>query len=114
MTRAIHELLYKGLCTIKRKEKFYNPVTCETEYKLNVVCENQKCKLSFGSSPSGEQTDTVTTASQTVKLFISPEITIQSGDEITILQNNVTYKYWAIGFRAVYPNHQEISLKEEA
>ncbi|HDF5622307.1 TPA: hypothetical protein PC346_003842, partial [Clostridioides difficile] len=49
---------------------------------------------------------------QTIKLFISPNIEVKAGSKLIITnQNNVTKEYVRSGESAIYPNHQEVILE---
>lgn len=109
--RAAIEKLYTGVCTITNKQKVIK--NKRTVYEDVVVYENQKCRLSYNSSPNANQTETVAIVSQTIKLFIAPELEILAGSKIQVTQNNVTHTYKASGIRAVYTSHQEINLIDE-
>jgi hypothetical protein len=77
------------------------------------VLSNQPCRLSYSSSGTANQTDTVSNIEQTIKLFIAPEIKIAPGSKLRITQNGVTTDYISSGVPAVYETHQEVSLELE-
>lgn len=110
--RKAHEsTYYEGLCTITE----YQPVTDETTkitgQSEKIVVENQPCKLSFEKITAAQQTETAAAVSQSVKLFIAPEIEIKPGSKITVIQHGATFEYAVSGKPAVYPTHQEIMLE---
>ena len=49
-------------------------------------------------------------ASQTVVLFMSPDIVIRPGTDIEVIRNNRHFKYTAASQVALYDTHQEIQL----
>lgn len=102
--------MYIGVCDVieYRKVKRDNNSTGSIEV---VVYENVPCRLSFGSSSEANQTDTATEIKQTVKLFVAPEIEINSGSKIIVTQNNKCAEYSNSGEVKMYPTHQEINLK---
>ena len=58
--------------------------------------------------------DIVAAVSQSVKLFISPELVIPPGSRIDVLRPGEvprTFRYKSSGPAAVYPTHQEIPLE---
>lgn len=71
--------------------------------------EDQPCKLSFETLTSSTG-DPVATVSQSVKLFISPDVVIKAGSKIIVTQHGRTTEYSNSGVPAVYPTHQEIML----
>ena len=89
---------YKGFCDILEKRK---------------VLSNKPCRLSYSSSGTANQTDTVSNIEQTIKLFIAPEIKIAPGSKLRITQNGITTDYVSSGVPAVYETHQEVCFKLE-
>lgn len=59
---------------------------------------------------TGAHSIKVYTVSQSVKLFISPDIVIKAGSKIIVTQHGRTTEYSNSGVPAVYPTHQEIML----
>lgn len=113
--RKAIESRYKGLCDILEKRKVKDEVTKATALKDIAVLSNQPCKLSYSSSGTANQTDTISNIEQTIKVFIAPEIKIAPGSKLRITQNGITTDYISSGVPAVYETHQEVSLelKEE-
>jgi hypothetical protein len=108
LVRLAIEKLYEGQCTITVKEtKRVNGIT-RTEDK--VYCENQPCKLSYQSTSSSNETETVSTSYQEIKLFIAPEIEIPEGAKISVTQDGRTELYKRSSKPMVYSNHQEVLL----
>ena len=77
------------------------------------VLSNQPCRLSYSSSGTANQTDTVSNIEHTIKLLIAPEIKIAPGSKLRITQNGVTTDYISSGVPALYETHQEVSLELE-
>lgn len=111
--RKAIESRYKGLCVILEKRKVKDEVTKATVLKDIAVLSNQPCRLSYSSSGTANQTDTVSNIEQTIKLFIAPEIKIAPGSKLRITQNGTTTDYISSGVPAVYETHQEVSLELE-
>lgn len=80
-----------------------------TNFQEVTVLEDQPCKLSFETLTSSNG-DPVATVSQSVKLFISPDVVIKAGSKIIVTQHGRTTEYSNSGVPAVYPTHQEIML----
>lgn len=108
--RKMLEKTYESLCTIKGTTTV--KVDGETITQEGVVVENQPCRLSHGSNTHAKQGSVNAEASQTVKLFLAPEIEVKPGSKITVIQNGRTYNLEASGLPAVYSTHQEINLIE--
>lgn len=111
--RKAVESRYRGLCDILEKRKVKDEITKATVSLNTVVLSNQPCRLSYSSSGTANQTDTVSSIEQTIKLFIAPEINIDPGSKLRITQNGITTDYISSGVPAVYETHQEVSLELE-
>lgn len=110
--RKAIESTYEGVCSIVEYKAVTDGETKITRHEEITVLEKQPCKLSFEKLNAVVQTDTAAAISQGTKLFISPEITINSGSKIVVVQNGVTGEYSASGIPAVYASHQEIMLEQ--
>lgn len=88
-----------------------DPATHITSHGERLVLENQPCRVSFGSLSAASENSDAAAVKQSVKLFISPDVSVKSGSKITVTQNGVTTEYAASGVPAVYPTHQEIMLE---
>lgn len=108
--RQILESTYDAKCTIKKMDKV--KIDGETTSQEVIVTQNQPCALSNGSNPSAKQGQVNTDVSNTVKLFIAPEIEILPGSKIEVKQYGKTYELEASGLPFLYPTHQEINLIE--
>lgn len=109
--RKAQEAFYEGTCTVIEYRNVMDETSKITRQKEVAVLENQPCKLSFENLCAAGQTETAATISQGLKLFLSPEITINSGSKLIVTQNGVTGEYSASGVPAVFPTHQEIVLE---
>lgn len=110
-SRKAIEMLYRDKCTIVEYQPIKDPITKRTNNKEVVVLENQPCKLSYKNITSAID-GKVAKLEQTIKLFISPNISVKAGSKLIITnQNNVTKEYVRSGEPAIYPNHQEIILE---
>lgn len=104
-------MLYNGLCTI---------VVCEnkkdergvTGFCDVIKAENVPCRLSHSKVEQSQKYGNLGhTASQTIKLFLAPDIEILSGSKIIVTQNGMTKAYRNCGENAVFSGHQEIMLE---
>ena len=107
--RKALESLYLAVCNIYAlvDERDDYGITDQTE---QLLCENQKCRVSYKNISAANQTESFATTAQEIKLFIAPELLIPTGSTIEVIQNNRTEKYKSSGKAAVYTNHQEIIL----
>ncbi|WP_438349930.1 ABC transporter ATP-binding protein [Paenibacillus sp. FA6] len=108
--RKAIESLYKGTCTIYEYQSLKDPITKITKQQEVPVLENQPCRLSFERVTSVNQTDTAGVVTQTIKLFIAPELMVKPGSKIFITQNGRSTAYRDSGEPAIYSSHQEITL----
>ncbi|ENY8714612.1 hypothetical protein QVB37_18065 [Clostridioides difficile] len=110
-SRKAIEMLYRDKCTIVEYQPIKDSITKRTNNKEVVVLENQPCKLSYKNITSTEE-GKVAKLTQTIKLFISPNIEVKAGSKLIITnQNNITKEYIRSGESAIYPNHQELILE---
>jgi hypothetical protein len=101
------ESLYDGVCTIT---EFVTATGAINNTVATVVATDVPCRLSYSSKPNGTQTDTATAVSQTIKLFLSTDVTIKAGSRIVVTQAEKTNSYVAAGEPAIYLSHQEVEL----
>ena len=105
------EKLYNGRCTITEYQKV-KKANKSTGFEEVTVLTDQPCKLSFTKTNSTSPTNSGASAvSQTVKVFISPDIIVKPGSKLTITQNGITTEYKNSGQPSLYSTHQEISLE---
>lgn len=109
--RKAMEDTYSGVLTVTERRKVRNEQTKLTSVEDVVGLLNQPCKLSFESVAPVQQSETAAAVSQTVKLFLAPDVMISPGSKLTVMQNGVTGDYTRSGVAAVYPTHQEIMLE---
>lgn len=109
--RKALESTYEGECTIIGHRDVKDEKTKLSREEEVIVLQGQPCKLSFERLAAASRTETVSTVSQGVKLFLAPEIRVGSGSRIVVTQNGVTDEYCASGEPAVYGTHQEIVLE---
>lgn len=113
MVRARKELekMYDGRCTVTEYQKYTKP-NKSTGFQEVVVLSDEPCRLSFVSSPKTEPQDSYASEmTQTIKVFIAPEINVKAGSKLTITQHGVTNDYKSSGVPIVHATHQEIILE---
>ena len=109
--RKAIESLYNGKCTITEYQKVQK-ANKSTGFEEIVVLENQPCRLSIKTVNSTNQTETGASAlTQTIKVFLAPEVQVKPGSKLTITQNQVSAEYKSSGKPAHYYTHQEIVLE---
>ncbi len=110
MARAALEQTYEGRCTIIEYHDVIEEKTKLSHEKEVVVLGDKPCKLSFEKIDAAVQTETAASVSQSIKLFIAPEIKVNSGSKIIVTQNGITEEYSASGKPAIYFTHQKILM----
>lgn len=110
--RKALERLWKDRCTVYKREKVKDPTTKLTDFEEKPLFQDQPCKLSFETLNSSSG-DPVAVVSQTVKLFLSPDLEIPAGCKIVVTRFNDLerkFTYSKSGEAGVFTNHQEIQL----
>lgn len=104
-------VLWIGRCTIYEYEDMTDPVTYQTTQKEVVVLEDEPCRLSYNREQATNIQSGAAVVSQSITLFIRPDLDIAPGSVIEITQHGRTTKYKGSGKPAIYTNHQEIVLE---
>lgn len=104
-------ILWIGRCTIYEFQDVTDPDTFQTTQQEVAVLEDEPCRLSYNREQSTNIANGAAVVSQSITLFIRPDLVIKPGSVIEITQHGVTEKYKGSGKPAVYSNHQEIILE---
>lgn len=70
------------------------------------------CRVSYKTGNPTSTGEHIGVATQTVTLFLDPDIIVPPGSDIDVIQNGRTLQYKSSGVPAVFQSHQEISLEE--
>lgn len=111
MHRAAIEQTYDGVCNIYQQVPYKDPETKATSHKEVSLLTEQPCHLSFSGSPAVSDGGTAAAVTQTIKLFLAPEIEVRPGSRIEVTQQGRTESYNQSGKPQVYSSHQEIALE---
>ena len=103
--------LWRGRCSIYEYKNITDPETYQTTQKEVPVVVNEPCRLSYNHEQSTNIQNGAAVVSQSITLFIRPDLVIKPGSVIEVTQNGVTEKYKGSGKPAVYTNHQQITLQ---
>lgn len=103
--------LWIGKCTIYEYQNVTHPNTYQTTQKLVPVLTDEPCRLSYNHEQATNIQSGAAVVSQSITLFIRPDLIIDPGSVIEITQHDRTEKYKRSGKPAVYTNHQEIILQ---
>lgn len=104
-------ILWTGKCTIYEYQDITDPETFQTTQQEVPVLIDEPCRLSYNHEQATNIQSGAAVVSQSITLFIRPDLVIKAGSVIEITQNNVTERYKDSGKPAVYRNHQEIILQ---
>ena len=103
--------LWLGRCTIYEYQDVTDPLTYQTTQKEVAVLKDEPCRLSYNHEQATNITNGAAVVSQSITLFIRPDLVIKPGSVIEITQHGVTEKYKGSGQPAIYSRHQEIILQ---
>lgn len=104
-------ILWTGKCTIYEFQNVVHPNTYQTTQKEVAVLVDEPCRLSYNHEQSTNIANGAAVVSQSITLFIRPDLKINPGSVIEITQNGVTERFRRSGKPAVYSNHQQIVLQ---
>lgn len=104
-------ILWVGRCTIYEYRDVVHPNTYQTTQELVPVLVDEPCRLSYNHEQATNISSGAAVVSQSITLFIRPDLVINPGSMIEITQHGVTERYKGSGQPAVYCNHQEIVLE---
>ncbi len=104
-------ILWTGRCTVYEYQDIVDPETYQTTQREVPVLVDEPCRLSYNYEQATNIQSGAAVVSQSITLFIRPDLEIKPGSVIEITQNNITERYNGSGKPAVYTNHQEIILQ---
>lgn len=109
--RKAIESLYIDKCDIIQLVSEKNPINKRTELTEKVVHKSVPCRLSIKNLAPASDSDTGSSASQLITVFLAPELDIPAGSKFLITHYGRTFKYESSGYPAIYSSHQEIRLQ---
>lgn len=105
------EKLWIGKCTIYQYQDVTDPITFQTTQQEVPILVDEPCRLSYNREQSTNIQNGAAVVSQSITLFIRPDLIIPPGSVISITQHGYTVKYKGSGQPAIYSKHQEIILE---
>lgn len=107
-SRKAIESLYADTCRIITEKDTIDPDTGIVN-TARVTSAEYHCRISYKNLPvtGGDGIPVIT---QSVTLFLSPEIDVPAGADIDVVRQGRPLHFKSAGVSAVYDNHQEISL----
>lgn len=103
-------ILWTGKCTIYEFEEVVDQDTCQTTLRESLVLVDEPCRLSHSHEQATDIQNGAAVVSQSVILFIRPDVAIKPGSVIEVTQNGVKNKYKRASKPSIYTNHQEVAL----
>lgn len=103
--------LWIGKCTVYEYQSVTDPITHQDTQTEVPVLVDEPCRLSYNREQATNISSGAAVVSQSITLFIRPDLKIKAGSVIEITQHGNTTKYKGSGMPAVYSNHQEIVLE---
>lgn len=103
--------LWIGKCTIFEYVTTTDPYTYQSTQKQVPVLVDEPCKVSYNREQATNISSGAAVISQSITLFIRPDLEVKPGSVIEVTQHGKTTKYKGSSKSAVYTNHQEIVLE---
>ena len=103
--------LWIGKCTIFEYKTTKDEVTKQSTQKQVPVVVDEPCKVSYNREQATNIASGAAVISQSITLFIRPDLEVKPGSVIEVTQHGKTTKYKGSSKSAVYTNHQEIVLE---
>ena len=103
--------LWIGRCTIYEFQTVTNPYTYQSTQKEVPVVIDEPCRVSYNREQATNIQDGAAVISQSITLFIRPDLEVKAGSVIDVTQHGLTTKYKGSSKSALYTNHQEIILE---
>lgn len=104
----LENTMYTDTCNIIEHTK--SKVDGVTTFVDSAVATNEPCRISASSLKANEQSISSAEIGQSIKLFISPDATVNEGSKVVVTREGKTLQYMASGKPMIYPTHQEIML----
>lgn len=108
--------LWIGRASIYEYQATTDPDTFQTKHGLVKVVADEPCRVSYGQgaysrASTTDVTDGAPYITQTITLFIRPDLVIKEGSVIEVTQHDRTVKYKRASKPAVHSQHQEVLLE---
>lgn len=104
-------ILWIGRATIYEYQEVTDSETWQTNHTLVPVVSDEPCRLSHSREDTVNIESGAPYITQTITLFIRPDLVIKEGSVIEVTQHGVTNKYKRASKPAIYTKHQEVALE---
>jgi hypothetical protein len=102
--------LWIGKATIYEYQPVTDPYTFQTTHDLVAVVTDEPCRVSYNREQATNIQSGAAVISQSITLFIRPDLEVKEGSVIDVTQHGRTTRYKGSSKSALYTNHQEIVL----
>lgn len=109
--KSIVSRRYKDVCTVYEFVQTVNGRNHITSKAEKKKYDNIPCRLSFNSSAATTKRNLANAVTQQIKLFLRPDLQIDSGSKIVVTHEGRQTAYRACGEPKIYPSHQELELE---
>lgn len=103
--------LWIGKCTIYEYQTVFDPETYQSVQKEVPIVTDEPCRISYNREQATNIQNGAAVISQSITLFIRPDLEVKAGSVIEVTQHGRTTKYKGSSKSALYTNHQEIILE---
>lgn len=109
-------VLWIGRANIYEYRETIDTETFQSKHELVPVVTDEPCRLSYGQAAYSRAStvdvnDGVPYITQTITLFLRPDLVVKEGSVIEVTQHNGTTKYKRASKPAIHSQHQEILLE---
>ena len=109
--KSIVSRRYKDVCAVYEFVQTVNGRNHITSKAEKKKYDNVPCRLSFNSSAVTAKQNLANAVTQQIKLFLSPDLQIDSGSKIVVTHEGRQTAYRACSEPKIYPSHQELELE---
>lgn len=103
--------LWIGKATIYEYQTVTDPITFQSTQKEVAIVTDEPCRVSYNREQATNIQSGAAVISQSITLFIRPDLEVKPGSVIEVTQHGKTTKYKGSSKSALYTNHQEIILE---
>lgn len=103
--------IWIGRATVYRYKDTVDPETFQSTQILEPVLVDEPCRISYRQEQATNIRSGAAVISQSITLFIRPDLEIKPGSVIDVTQHDVTTRFKGSSKAALYSNHQQIVLE---
>jgi len=116
-SKTLHRF-WTDRCDVYVKESKVDGATGRTVFTERKLHADVPCRVSFRMSfetvrAAQDVGDGATAATQAVKIFLAPDVTIPPGSKIVAHRKGTEFTFWKSGVPAVFEGHQEVRVERQ-